>query len=341
MKNPSIIDFKNAQNYPLKYILQLMGSLVNIDKPDKPTNTLNNYIYNNHNQLLNELYLFQSERKYHITNFKRSYKNKYAEYLMDTLPTLCLAKSEKLDDLLEDFGLSEKSKTFFVNKEKIDFAIHDLISSVEIDNQHKAEIEFAIKILSYTIIFLRCFAHLSEEIHGVYSEKRKIIPLKVFLESELRKIRSEKTLHYEGLPEKFNNLMNSPFGKFLIKAMNGALSKNHAGSYNVNFLSSLIYSASKEYSEDTYSDDEILFKLGELFRIIYGEKNIKATEEEFYTYNQEDKNPKGDNFRDHVVKKGKSIINYKGSDHTIEVAQNYEPEQDVDFNEFLKLFLGL
>ena len=39
---------------------------------------------------------------------------------MDTLPTLCLSKSEKLDDLLEDFGLSEKSKTFFVNKEKID-----------------------------------------------------------------------------------------------------------------------------------------------------------------------------------------------------------------------------
>ncbi len=50
-------------------------------------------------------------------------KNKYAEYLMDTLPTFCLAKSEKLDDLLEDFGLSEKSKTFFVNKEKIDFKI--------------------------------------------------------------------------------------------------------------------------------------------------------------------------------------------------------------------------
>lgn len=341
MKNPSRIDFKNAQNYPLKYILQLMGSLVNIDKPDEPTNTLNNYLYNNHNQLLNELYLFQSERNYHITNFKRSYKNKYAEYLMDTLPTLCLSKSEKLDDLLEDFGLSEKSKTFFVNKEKIDFKIHEIISSIKIDNQHKAEIEFAIKILSYTIIFLRCLANLSEEIRGFYSEKRKIIHLKVFLEGELRKIRNDKTLHYEELPEKFNNLMNSPFGKFLIKAMNGALSKNHKGSYNVNFLSSLIYSASKEYSEDTYSDDEILFKLGALFRMIYGEKNIKATEEEFYTYNQEDKNPKGDNFRDHVVKKCKSIINYKGSDHTTEVSQNYEPEQDVDFNEFLKIFLGL
>ena len=78
-----------------------------------------------------------------------------------------------------------------------------------------------------------------------------------------------------------------------------------------------------------------------MFRIIYREKNIIATEEEFYAYNPGDKNPKGDNFRDHVVKKGKSIINYKGSDHIIEVAQNYEPEQDVDFNEFLKLFLGL
>ena len=53
MKNPSRIDFKNAQNYPVKYILKLVGSLVNIDKPDKPTNTLNNYLYNIHNQLLN------------------------------------------------------------------------------------------------------------------------------------------------------------------------------------------------------------------------------------------------------------------------------------------------
>ena len=79
--------------------------------------------------------------------------------------------------------------------------------------------------------------------------------------------------------------MNSPFGKFLIKAMNGALSKNLSGSYNVNYLSSLIYSASKGYSEDRHSDDEILFKLGELFRLIYREKNIIATEEEFYAYN--------------------------------------------------------
>ena len=260
---------------------------------------------------------------------------------MDTLPTLCLSKSEKLDDLLKDFGLSEKTKNFFVDKEKIDFAIHEIISSIEIDNHYKARIEFAIKVLSYTIIFIRCFAHLSEEIQGVYSEKRKIIPLKVFLEGELRKIRNEKTLHYEGLPEKFNDLMNSPFGKFLIKAMNGALSKNLSGSYNVNYLSSLIYSASKGYSEDRHSDDEILFKLGELFRLIYREKNIIATEEEFYAYNPGDKNPKGDNFRDHVVKKCKSIINYKGSDHIAEVAPNYEPEQDIDFNEFLKLFLAL
>ena len=42
-----------------------------------------------------------------------------------------------------------------------------------------------------------------------------------------------------------------------------------------------------------------------------------------------------------LVKKSKSIINYKGSDHIAEVAPNYEPEQDIDFNEFLKLFLAL
>ena len=75
--------------------------------------------------------------------------------------------------------------------------------------------------------------------------------------------------------------------------------------------------------------------------LIYGEKNIIATEEEFYAYSPGNKNPKGDNYRDHVVKKCKSIINYKGSDHIAEVAPNYEPEQDIDFNEFLKLFLGL
>ena len=43
MKNPSRIDFKNAQNYPVKYILKLVGSLVNIDKPIKSTKKLNNY----------------------------------------------------------------------------------------------------------------------------------------------------------------------------------------------------------------------------------------------------------------------------------------------------------
>ena len=68
MKKLSRINFKKAQNYPLKYILELVGSLANIDKPNKSTNTLNNYIYKHNNQLLNEVILFQSERSYHITN---------------------------------------------------------------------------------------------------------------------------------------------------------------------------------------------------------------------------------------------------------------------------------
>ena len=341
MKKLSRIDFKNAQSYPVKYTLQLLGNLVNIDNPIISTFTLSINLHNIHNHVLSEVILFQKERNFHINNFKGSYKNKYAEYLKNTLPTLCLVKSEVIDRLLEGFGLSEKSKIFFIDKAKIDITIHEIINSFKIDNQQKAELEFAIKILSYQIIFLRCFAQLSSEIHGFYSKERKIIPLKAFLEGELRKIRSASKLQYEDLPEKFNDLMNSPFGKFIVKAMNGALSKNHAGSYNVNFLSSLIYSALKEYSEDRHSDDEILFKLGELFRLIYKEKNIRATEEEFNSYSPGDTNPIGDNFRDHVVKKCKSIINYKGSDHTTEVAQNYEPEQEIDINEFIELFLGL
>ena len=150
-----------------------MGNLVNIDNPIISTFTLSINLHNIYNQVLSELFLFQKERNFHINNFKGSYKNKYAEYLMDTLPTLMLVKSEVIDDLLEDFGLSEKSKTFFVEKEKIDKTIYIIIDSFKIDNQHKPKLEFVIKILSYQIIFLRCFAHLSEEIHGVYSKSEK------------------------------------------------------------------------------------------------------------------------------------------------------------------------
>ena len=340
MKYPSRIDFKNAQNYPLKYILQLMGSLVNIDKPDELTNTLNNYLYNNHNQLLNELYIFQSERNYHITNFKRSYKNKYAEYLMDTLPTLCLSKSETLDELLENLGLRENSRAFFVNKEEIDLTIEKTIASFKMDTHINPELEAITLLLSYLIIGLRCYAHSSEEIHGYYSKSRKVIHLKGFLEGEMRKIRSGGKLHYTDLPEEMNDLMNSPVGEILIKNMNGALSKNKSGSYNVSFLASLIFGILKSYSANKHSDDEILFELAKLFRLIYKEKNIIASEEDFNAYNPEDKSPIGDSFRDHVVKKCKSITSYEGSNHNANKAPRYELNDDFDFFKFLKLFLG-
>ena len=340
MKNPSKIDFKKAQNYPVNYTLKIVDSLGKIDNPKLSIKTLNNYIYNVHNKLISEVIRFQSEREYRLINFKGSYKKKYANYLMNTLPTLCLAKSERLDGLLEDLGLSQNTRAFFVNKQEIDLKIHDIISNLKIAIRIKPELEAMTLLLSYLIIGLRCYAHSSEEIHGYYSKSRKVIHLKGFLEGEMRKIRSGGKLHYTDLPEEMNDLMNSPVGEILIKNMNGALSKNKSGSYNVSFLASLIFGILKSYSANKHSDDEILFELAKLFRLIYEEKNIIANEEDFNAYNPEDKSPIGDSFRDHVVKKCKSITSYEGSNHNANKAPRYELNDDFDFFKFLKLFLG-
>ena len=242
---------------------------------------------------------------------------------------------------MESLGLSENSRAFFVNKEKIDITIEKTIASLKIDTHINPEVEISIKLLSYLIVGLRCYAKLSEEINGFYSENRKVIRLKADLEGEIRKIKNDASLKKESSSKELNDSMNSSLELFMIKAMNSTLSKNHSGSYNVSYLSSLIYSLLRAGTKNDISDDKILFELGPLFRLIYKEKNIKVSEEDFNAYNPEDKSPIGANLRDHVVKKCKRIINYKASDHTTEVAQNYEPEQDVDFNEFLKIFLGL
>ena len=339
MKNPSRIDFKNAQNYPVNYTLNLVGSLDKIDKPKLSTITLNNYIYNYHNQILSEVIRFQSEREYHLINFKGSYKKKYADYLMNTLPTLCLAKSERLDALLESLGLSENTKTYFTDKEEIDLTIQKTIASLKIDTHINPTIEATIKLVSYLIIGLRCYAQISEEIHGHYSESRKVIHLKADLEGEIRKIKNAASLNEESSSKELNDSKNSSLGVFIIKAMNSTLSKNHSGSYNVSFLSSLIYSVLSSSVKKDISDDKILFELGQLFRLIYTEKNIKTSQEDFDAYNPEYKNPTGDNFRDHVVKKFKSIIGYKGSNHIEDTAPRYEVGKDFDVFQFIKLFL--
>ena len=339
MKKPSKIDFKNAQNYPIHYTIKLLESLINLSNPIESINTLNNNIYNTHNQLLNEVIRFQSERDYHLKNFKGSYQKKYAEYLMETLPTLCLAKSERLDGLLESLGLSENTKTYFVNKEEIDLTIQKTITSLKIDTKVNPSIEATIKLVSYLVIGLRCYAQISEEIQGHHSESRKVINLKAGLEGEMRKINNDATLNQENLTKELNDSKNSYLWVFMIKSMNSTLSKNHSDSYNVNFLSSLIFIVLRSSVKKDISDDKILFELGQLFRLIYTEKNIKANEEDFNAYNPEDKSPTGDNFRDHVVKKCKSIIGYKGSNHIEDTAPRYEAGKDFDVFQFIKLFL--
>ena len=340
MKNPSRIDFKNAQNYPVNYTLNLVGSLDKIDKPKLSTITLNNYIYNYHNQILSEVIRFQSEREYHLINFKGSYKKKYADYLMNTLPTLCLAKSERLDALLESLGLSENTKTYFTDKEEIDLTIQKTIASLKIDTHINPTIEATIKLVSYLIIGLRCYAQISEEIHGHYSESRKVIHLKADLEGEIRKIKNAASLNEESSSKELNDSKNSSLGVLMIKTMNSILSKNHSGSYNVSFLSSLIYSVLKKRVKNDVSDDKILLELGQLFRLIYVEKNIKASEEDFDAFDHNAKDSIGDNFRDHVVKKVKSIIGYKCGDHIAAEAPRYEANQKLDFSQFFKLSDG-
>ena len=339
MKKPSKIDFKNAQNYPIHYTIKLLESLINLSNPIESINTLNNNIYNNHNQLLNELIRFQSERDYHLKNFKGSYQKKYTEYLMETLPTLCLAKSETLDALLENLGLSENTRAFFVNKEEIDLTIQEIIASLKIDTKVNPTIEATIKLVSYLVIGLRCYAQISEEIQGHHSESRKVINLKAGLEGEMRKINNDATLNQENLTKELNDSKNSYLWVFMIKSMNSTLSKNHSDSYNVNFLSSLIFIVLRSSVKKDISDDKILFELGQLFRLIYIEKNIKANEEDFNAYNPEDKSPTGDNFRDHVVKKCKSIIGYKGSNHIEDTAPRYKVDKEFDVFQFIKLFL--
>ena len=340
MKKPSKIDFKNAQNYPIHYTIKLLESLINLSNPIESINTLNNNIYNNHNQLLNELIRFQSERDYHLKNFKGSYQKKYTEYLMETLPTLCLAKSETLDALLENLGLSENTRAFFVNKEEIDLTIQETIASLKIDTHINPTIEATIKLVSYLIIGLRCYAQISEEIHGHYSESRKVIHLKADLEGEIRKIKNDASLNEESSSKELNDSKNSSLGVLMIKTMNSILSKNHSGSYNVSFLSSLIYSVLKKRVKNDVSDDKILLELGQLFRLIYVEKNIKASEEDFDAFDHNAKDSIGDNFRDHVVKKVKSIIGYKCGDHIAAEAPRYEANQKLDFSQFFKLSDG-
>ena len=135
------------------------------------------------------------------------------------------------------------------------------------------------------------------------------------------KKRRDGKLNLNNTTKEFQAIMNSESGTRILEEQNETLSMNHSGSYNLRRLAFIIFLAIREELPDETLDNEIIFALGELFKLIYLEKDLIANPDDYDAFDalKSNQNKTGDNFRTYIIKKIKVIIGYDDKEHIEEM----------------------
>ena len=317
MKTTYKIEFENGDKCLVEY-----SSLVNFMNQNgynktsiKTFNTNIQIIQNKSFKYLNEL---QSKKNFNIFDYKGSYREKYKSYLANLTATLCLANSKKLENLLYNLGYDEYTVSFFQNKTIIDKTVQDL-KALGIND----ETIILIQHVTYMMILVKCKAQVERYHEDILPNRSKSnkIPTKKILEQELRKKRRDGKLNLNNTTKEFQAIMNSESGTRILEEQNETLSMNHSGSYNLRRLTFIIFLAIREVLPDETLDNEIIFALGELFKLIYLEKDLIANPDDYDAFDalKSNQNKTGDNFRTYIIKKIKVIIGYDDKEHIEEM----------------------
>lgn len=321
MKTTYRIRFENGDKSMVKYMC--LTNFMNQNGYNfKSTKTFNKNIQNIQNKSFKHLYYLKSKKNFNLFNYKGSHREKYKSYLSNLTATLCLAKSNKLEDLLYHLGYDEYTVSFFQDKTIIDKTVQDL-KALGINDETIIQIQH----LSYMMILTKCKAHIESVHENILPNKSKsnTIPTKRILEKDLRKKRRDGELNIDLATEEFQQIMNSKEGTQILKVQNEMLSKNHSGSQNLMGLASLIFDAIQEdlksNKESEFSDNEIIFALKDLFALIYIEKDLISTPEAYDAFDPKEihRNKTGDSFRAYIIKKIKIIIGYDEKEHIEEM----------------------
>ena len=277
MKTTHKIQFENGDKCLVEY-----SSLVNFMNQNgynktsiKTFNTNIQIIQNKSFKYLNEL---QSKKNFNIFDYKGSHRKKYKSYLANLTATLCLANTKKVENLLYDLGYDEYTVSFFQNKKIIDKTVQDL-KALGIND----ETIILIQHVTYMMILVKCKAQVERYHEDILPNRSKSnkIPTKKILEQELRKKRRDGKLNLNNTTKEFQAIMNSESGTRILEEQNETLSMNHSGSYNLRRLAFIIFLAIREELPDETLDNEIIFALGELFKLIYLEKDLIANPDDY------------------------------------------------------------
>lgn len=317
MKTTYKIQFENGEKCLVKY-----SGLVNFMNQNgynkTSTKTFNKNIQNIQNKSFKYLSDLSSKNNFNFFEYKGSHRKKYKSYLTNLTATLCLANSKKLENLLYDLGYDEYTVSFFKTKKIIDKTVQDL-KALGINNETIIQIQH----LSYMMILVKCKAQVERYHEDILPNRSKSnkIPTKKILEQELRKKRRDGKLKLSNATKEFQAIMNSEAGTKILEEQNETLSMNHSGSYNLRKLAFIIFLAIREELPDETPDNEIIFALGELFKLIYLEKDLITNPNDYDAFDalKSNQSKTGDNFRTYIIKKKKVIIGYDEKDHIEEM----------------------
>ena len=317
MKTTYKIQFENGEKCMVEY-----SGLVNFMNQNgynkTSTKTFNKNIQNIKNESFKYLIDLSSKKNFNFFEYKGSHREKYKSYLTNLTATLCLANSKKLENLLYDLGYDEYTVSFFQNKKIIDKTVQDL-KALGINDETIIQIQH----LSYMMILVKCKAQVERYHEDILPNRSKSnkIPTKKILEQELRKKRRDGKLKLSNTTKEFQSIMNSEAGTKILEEQNETLSMNHSGSYNLRKLAFIIFLAIREELPDETLDNEIIFALGELFKLIYLEKDLITNPNDYDAFDalKSNQSKTGDNFRTYIIKKIKVIIGYDEKDHIEEM----------------------
>jgi hypothetical protein len=253
--------------------------------------------------------------------------------LLDMLPILHLRGSAAFKGKLEQLGCKKSVLDYFIVKKKLDSEIYRLGERLSLSPQ----IIDIITILAYQISYLKCRFILEYHTGAVHVSPngRTIIKTKHFGEKIARSIRDKafsKVFSFN-LPEDEKVILNSDLSKKYLTSGNLLAGANTDGSFNVTFLSRLIYMIVRVYTNRDKSDKHLLRSLFPKFNSLYMEKRFLSSKSEWEEAWEKSthRKPIGDNYNHYMELKVKSLVDYNRiSKYMSENATYQNPNPEIN-----------
>lgn len=337
MTNNYYIKFKYGHTYHTEFNAMIIHAINQSPNNENIVSSFTSELDKFNRQALRQLNKLIQNENLEVMGAKKIPHN-LKELLADMLSSLCLRKSDSLNTKLESLGIKKQTEILFIEKKKLNKALNTMTNNLGLNRIDKSFITFITYVIASSKAQLK-----TEEALGLFSYygkgkgKVKNIKTRTKIESEriIDTLSKGEKLNAEGSAKALTDLRNSKKMQEVFMIGDSILGRNHEQSYNIKLLASQVFEICRTQSTAKISRRGLCVELYEVFKILYADKGLCQSEDEW----KEAKNVIGNNYRDYKIKKVTSIVgSISEKDDEKRAAQFELKNGNLSIDEILELF---